>query len=77
MVSHVIDFVLVQQEPSHSLALDRGNTYFYKENMTGCIALNFEVIHFKTLLNLLNLSPRFSRDVATPNLTSIQDNRSD
>ena len=38
---------------------------------------NFEVIHYKTLLDLLNLSPRFSRYAATPNLKSIQDNRSD
>ena len=51
MVSHVIDFVLVQQEPSHSEALDRGNTHFYKENGVGCIDFNFEVIHDKTLLS--------------------------
>lgn len=45
--------------------------------MIGCIAFNFEAIHYKTLLDLLNLSPGFSRDVATANLTSIQDNMSD
>ena len=77
MVSHVIDFVLVQQDPSHSKALDRGKTHFYKENGVGCISFNFGVICYKTFLKLLNLSPRFSRDVATPNLTSIQDKRSD
>ena len=77
MVSHVIDFVLVQQEPSHSQALDRGKTHFYMKNNVGCIAFNFEVIRYKMLLDLLNLSPGFSRDAATPNLTPIQDNRSD
>ena len=77
MVSHVIDFVLVYQEPSHTKALDRGKTHFYKENRVRCIAFNFEVIRYKMFLDLLNLSPRFSRDAAIPNLTLIQDNMSD
>ena len=77
MVSHVIDFVLVNQEPSHSEALDRGKTHFYKENRVECIAFNFEVIRYKMLLYLLNLSPGFSRDAAAPNLTPIQDNTGD
>ena len=77
MVCHVIDFVLVQQEPSHSQALDRGKTHLYKDNRVGCIAFNFEVIRYKMLLYLFNISPVFSRDVATPNLTSLQDNMSE
>ena len=77
MISHVIDFVLIEWEPSHIYALDRGNTHFYKENRVGCIAFNFEVIRYKTLLDLFNPSPRFSRDVATLHLTPIQDNKSD
>ena len=76
MVSHVIDYVLVQLKPTHSYALDRGKTQFYKENRIWCNAFNFEVIRYKTLLDLLNISPRFSRDAAIPNLTSLQDNRS-
>ena len=40
------------------------------------VAFNFEVIRYKTLLDLLNLSRGFSRDVATLDLTSI-DNKSD
>jgi len=40
----------------------------------GCIAFNFEVILYKTFLDMLNLSPRFSRD--TPILTPIQNNMS-
>ena len=72
MVSHVIDFVLVQQEPSH---INRGKTHFYKENRIWCIAFNFEVILYKALMDLLNLSPEISRDVATSILTFIQDNR--
>jgi len=35
------------------------------------VAFNFEVIHYKMLVDLLNLSPGFSRDATTPNLTSI------
>ena len=77
MVSHVIDFVLIQQEPSHSYALDRGKTHFYKENKIEGTAFNFEVIRYEMLLDLLNLSPGFYRDAATPNFTSIQDNMSD
>lgn len=43
--------------------------------MVGCVAFNFEVIRYKTLLDLLNLSPEFSKSTATPNLAPIQDVR--
>ena len=77
MVFDVIYFVLVQQEPSHSQDLNRGKTHFYKENRIWCIAFNFQVICYKMVMDLLNIYLGFSRDVATPNLTSIQDNMSD
>ena len=77
MVSYVIDFVLVQQEPSHNQVLDRGKTHLYKDNRVRCIAFIFEVIRYKTFMDLLNLPLGFSRDVATPNLTPIQDNESE
>ena len=77
MVSYVTDFVLVQQEPSHSQALDRENTHFYKHNGIERLAFNFKVIHYKTLMYLVNISLGFFGDAATPNLTPIKDNRSD
>ena len=77
MVSHVIDFLLVQQEPSHGKALDRGKTHFYKENRVGCFDFNFEFVCYKTIMDVLNHFPGFSRYITTPNLTPIQDKRSD
>ena len=69
--------MLVHQVPSLSNALDGGKTHFYEENMIRCIAFNFEVISYKPLLDFLNFPPRFSRNVATPYFTTIQDNRDD
>ena len=69
--------MLVHEVPSHSHALDEGNTHFYDENRVRCIAFNFEVISYKPLLDLLNLPPRFSRNVAPPYFTTIQDNMDD
>ena len=57
--------------------LNGGKTQFYKENMIRCIAFNFEVISYKSNLDLLNLPQRFSRNVAPPYFTTIQDNRDD
>ena len=77
MIFHVIYLILVHQVSIQSDAFDGGKTHFYKENMIGSIAFNFEVICDKTFLNLLNLSLGFSRDGAPPNFTTIQDNESD
>ena len=73
MVFHVIYLILVHQLSIHSDAFDGGKTHFYKENMIGCFALNFEVIRDKKKLTWHDISPRFSRDVATPNFTIIED----
>ena len=73
--SHVIYLMLVHQVPSHSHVLDEGKTHFYEENMIRHIAINFEVISYKPLLDLLNLPPIFSRNVAPAYFTTIQDNR--
>ena len=59
------------------LALDGGKTHFYEENRIRCIAFNFEVISYKLLLDLLNIPPRFSINVATPYFTTIQNIRDD
>ena len=69
--------MLVHQVPSHSNALNGGKTHFYEENRITRIAFNFEVISYKLLLDLLNLPPRFSRNVAPPHFTTIQDNMDD
>ena len=69
--------MLVYQVPSHSNALDEGKTHFCEENMIRCIAFNFEVISYKPLLDLLNIPSRFSRNVAPPYFTTIQDNLDD
>ena len=68
MISHVIYHVLLHQKPSHSHALDGGKTHFNQENNVGSIDFNFEVISYKMLLDLLNHSPRFSRDATTSKL---------
>ena len=65
--------MLVHQVPSHSNDLDGGKTHFYEENRIRNIGFNFEVISYKSLLDLLNLPPRFSRNVAPPYFTTIQD----
>ena len=67
--------MLVHQVPSHSNALDGGKTHFYEENMIRHIYFNFQVISYKPLLDLLNLPPIFSRNVASPCFTTIQDNK--
>ena len=64
----------VQQVPSHSHVLNGGKTHFYEDNMIRRIAFNFEVISYKPLLDLLNIPPRFSRNVSSPYFTTIQDN---
>ena len=69
--------MLVHQVPSHSHTLDGGKTHFHADNMIRHIAFNFEVISCKPLLDLLNIPPRFSRSVAPPYFTTIQDNRDD
>ena len=69
--------MFVHQVPIHSHALDGGNTHFYEENRIRCIAFNFEVIIYKTLMDLLNLPPIFSRNVAPAYFTNIQDNMDD
>jgi hypothetical protein len=45
--------------------------HLYEEDMIGRIAFNFEIISYKILLDLLYISPRLSRDIASPNFTSI------
>jgi len=35
------------------------------------------VTNYKTFMDLIYLSPRFSTDVATPNFTTLRDNKSD
>ena len=77
LVSHVIYLMLVHQEPSHSHALNEGKAEFYEENRIRCIAFKFEVISYKPLLDLLNVPPRFSRNVVSPYFTTIQDNMDD
>ena len=67
--------MLVHQVPSNSHALDGGNTHLYEENRIRRISFNFEVISYKPLLDLFNLYPRFSRNVAPPYFTTIQDNK--
>ena len=69
--------MLVHQVPSHNNALNGGKTHFYEENMIRRIAFKFEVISYKPLLDLLNISPIFSRNVAPPYFTTIQDNMDD
>ena len=66
--------MLVHQVPSHINSLDGGNTHFYDENRIRRIDFNFDVISYKPLLDLRNLPPRFSRNVAPPYFTTIQDN---
>ena len=67
--------MLVYKVPSPNNALDGGKTHFYEENRIRCISFNFEVISDKSLLDLLNIPPRFSRNVAPPYFTTIQDNK--
>ena len=69
--------MLVHHVPSHSHALYGEKTYLCEENRIRCIAFNFEVISYKLLPNLLNLPPRFSRNVAPRFFRTIQDNRDD
>ena len=69
--------MLVHEVPIHSNALDGGKTHFYEENMIRRIAFNLEVISYKLLLDLLNLPPILSRNVAPPYLTTKQDNKDD
>ena len=69
--------MLVHHVPSHGHALDGGKTHFYEENRIRRIAFNFEVISYKSLLDFLNLPPRFSRNVAPSYFTTIQDNMDD
>ena len=69
--------MLIHQVPSHSHALDGGNTHFYEEDRIRCIAFNFEVIIYKPLMYFLNIPPRLSRNVAPPYFTTIQDNMDD
>ena len=69
--------MLVHQVPSHSNALDWGKTHFYKENRIRHIAFNVEFISYKPLLDFLNLPLIFSRNVALPYFTTIQDNKDD
>ena len=69
--------MLVHQVPSHSHDLDGRKTHFYEENRIRHIAFNFEVISYKLFLDLFNLRPIFSRNVAPPYLTTIKDNRDD
>ena len=69
--------MLVHQVPCHSHAINGGKTHFYEENRIRHIDFNFEVISYKPLLDFLNLPSRFSRNVAPPYFTTIQDNRDD
>ena len=69
--------MLVHQVPSHIHALDGGKNHFYEENRVRSIAFNFEVISYKSLMDFLNLPPSFSRNVAPPYFTTIQDNMDD
>jgi hypothetical protein len=48
-----------------------GRAFIYEEDRIECISFNFEIICYKTLLDLLYLSPCCSRDTTSPNLTSI------
>ena len=57
--------------------LNGGKTHFYEENRIRHTAFYFEVISYKLLLDLLNIPPRFSRNVAPPYFKTIQDNRVD
>jgi hypothetical protein len=41
--------------------------------MIWCIAFDYDIISYLTLLDFLYFSPRFARDVATANFTTIQD----
>ena len=54
-----------------------GKTHFYEENRIRRIAFNFEVISYKPLLDFFNIPPSFSRNVAPPYFTTIQDNMDD
>ena len=55
----------------------REKPHFYEENRISRIAFNSEFISYKSLLDLLNIPPRFSRNVAPPYFTAIQDNNDD
>ena len=66
--------MFVHQIPSHIHALDGGKIHLYEENRIRRIAFNFEVISYKPLLDLLNLPPRLSRNIAPPYFTTIQHN---
>ena len=57
--------------------LSTGKRLMSIRNRVGCIYFNFEIIYYKLLLDLLNPSLELSRDDATPNFTTIQDNMSD
>ena len=50
---------------------------FNKKNKVRSIYFHYDVTSLKKLLDLFNVSPEFSRDVAPPNFTPIQDNKSD
>ena len=67
--------MLVHRVSIHNDALDGEKTHFYEENMIRHIAFNFEVISYKLLMDFLNLPPSFSRNVAPPYCTTIQDNK--
>ena len=69
--------MLVHQVHSHSNALEGEKTHLYEENRIRRIAFNCEVISYKLLLDLLNLPLGFSRNVAPPYFTTIQDNMDD
>ena len=66
--------MLLPKIPSHIHAM---KIHLYEENWIRCIAFNFEVISYKPHLDLLNLPPRVSRNVAPPYFTAIQDNNDD
>ena len=69
--------MLVHQVTSHSHALDVRKAHFYEENRIRSISFNFEGISYRQLLDLLNIPSRFSRNVAPPYFTAIQDNMDD
>ena len=55
--------MLLQHVPNHRNALYGGKTHFYEETRIRRIAFNYEVINYKPVLNLLNLPPKFFKNI--------------
>ena len=63
--------------PSHNYNLNGGKTHFHQLNRIWHISFDFKIVCYKTLLDFINISPRFCKEVVAPNFTPIQENVND